>query len=679
MELAHQIQEDLFKLGYSSLNPMQEKAVAEGLLENFKTVVAAPTASGKTLLALMKIASCLGKGKKAVYVVPLRALASEKLHEFQKAFAPWNATVAMSTGDLDGSSAHLKAFDVVVVTVEKLDSLMRHDAGWLKDVGLVVVDEVHLLNDQSRGATLEVVLTKVRQAGCSLLALSATLPNAREVADWLDAKLIESKYRPTELVLGLCDSRKLYFPDSVTLVSEPAPHHLVSLALSEKQGKAQCLVFVSTRRLTQSLARELSAVTGKLLSPEERLQCAELSEKVLKALPTPTEQCRELASCLANGVAFHNAGIESKQRLLIEQGFKHLHCVKAIVCTTTLAMGVDYPASWVIVRDLKRFNGAYAEFLPALEVAQMTGRAGRPRYDKRGIAVLLCSQADLRKARDKYVLGGIEELYSKLASEPLLRTHCLGLIASGYCASFAGLYAFFKATLYAHQFKDFDALYSLVEKVVLELKGNDLVREKNGALIATPVGKRVSELYLDPLSAVSFLEFVHSKDKGEFDFLLALNNATEARPLVGVSKKEENALCEEAYAVMDDLGGFNALEKYKSAKLLNAWINEATEDDVLKNFDIPPGVLHARVKIMEWLAYSIQEMAFMLNQTESYVLAKQMRRRIRHGIKKELLSICSVRGIGRVRGRKLFKAGITTAEKLNSMSKNEVKKILAGK
>ena len=673
------MQELLLKLGYSKLNPMQEKAVAEGLLESKKTVVAAPTASGKTLVAILKISQALERKAKSVYVVPLRALASEKHREFQRVFSPWNATVGISTGDLDGSSQELKAFDVLIVTVEKLDSLLRHDAKWLDGIGLVVVDEVHLLNDQTRGATLEIVLTKVRQANCGLLALSATLPNEKDVASWLDAKLIESKYRPTELVLGLCDSKKLFFPEANLPVSEPAPHHLVSLALGEKKGKGQALVFTSTRRGTQSIARELCAVTSKFLTEEEKAECKELARKALKALPTPTEQCRELASCLEKGVAFHHAGVEGRQRLLIEDGFKHSRCIKAIACTTTLAMGIDYPASWVIVKDLKRFNGAFAEFIPALEVAQMVGRSGRPSYDERGVGVLMCSQADLNKVRDKYILGGIESLYSKLASEPVLRTHCLGLIASGYCKSFPELYAFFKATLYAHQFKGFDELYSLVEKVVLELKENDFVREKNNSLLATPVGKRVSELYLDPISAISLLAFITEKEKDEFGFLYALNNTTEARPLVSVSKKEENDLWEEAYSVMKSLDDFDALAKYKSAKLLNAWVNEATEDEVMKTFDIPPGVLHARVRIMEWLAYGVQELSFLLNKTNDYTLAKQMRRRIKHGIKKELLSVCKVKGIGRARGRKLFKAGVTTAEQLNAMGKEEVRKILSGK
>jgi helicase len=309
----------------------------------------------------------------------------------------------------------------------------------------------------------------------------------------------------------------------------------------------------------------------------------------------------------------------------------------------------------------------------------MTGRAGRPRFDPRGIAVLMCNPRDLSGVRDKYILGGLEELYSKLASEPILRTHCMGLVASGYCSSFAELHAFFKATLYAYQFKDFDELYSLVEKVVLELKQHDLIREKNNVLVATPVGKRASELYLDPLTAVSFLNFLAREKKGEFDFLLAIQNASEARPLLSVTKTEEQKLWEEAYAVMENLSDFNALEKYKSAKLLNAWINEATEDEVLQNFDIPPGVLHARVRIMDWLSYSIQELAYLQNKSEDFILSKQMRRRIRHGIKKELLSVCSVKGIGRARGRRLLNAGIKTAEQLTALPKEEVKRILREK
>src|SRR3989338_4258846 len=671
------------QLGYSTLNPLQEKALAEGLLSQDRVVVSAPTASGKTLLALMKILdNCKRTKTKALYIVPLRALASEKHDEFSAKLSPHGLSVGVATGDLDSSSEQLHSFDVIVVTSEKMDSLLRHRPKWIEQVGLVVCDEIHLLGEDGRGATLEIVLAKLLERNCKILCLSATIPNAREIADWLEAKLISSDYRPTPLHLGVFDGEKFELATGEGGKTKlDGIKGLVQHALSEKQN-AQTLVFVSTRRNAESFARELTAITAKFLSEGEKEECSWLAEKALKALGTPTSQCKALAECLKNGVAFHHAGLPSKQRRLIEIGFKKDRCVKAIVCTTTLAVGIDYPASWVVVKDLKRFNGAFAEFIPALETAQMTGRAGRPNYDLKGVCILCCSPAEKTKVKEKYVFGPIEKIHSKLSSEPVLRSHVLALIASDYCRDFKTLYSFFEKTFFAFQYVDMEELYGMIEKIVTDLKDMDFVREKGGFLLATPLGKRVSELYVDPMSAYAFVEFAKKGKQNPFDYLLALQNATESRPLLNVKQNEEAELWEELYGLLDDKeigmleNDFEAVEKFKTAKVLNAWVNEASEAQVMEKFDLPPGVLHSRVRNSEWLFYCLQEIAFLLNQTSAYRNAKILSRRVKHGVKEELLDLCRIRGIGRHRARKLWDNGVKSAEQLKAADREDVKKIV---
>ncbi|MFH1056633.1 MAG: DEAD/DEAH box helicase [Candidatus Micrarchaeota archaeon] len=668
------------QLGYSLLNPMQEKAVAEGLLSQERVVVSAPTASGKTLLAMMKILDNFKKtGTKSLYIVPLRALASEKHEEFVEKLSPHGMHVGIATGDLDSSSENLGAFDLLVVTSEKMDSLLRHNAKWIGQIGLAVCDEVHLMGDEGRGATVEIVLTKLLEKNVRLLCLSATIPNAIEMADWLEAKLIQSDYRPTPLHLGVFDGKKLELEGKTQKVE--GLQGLVEKALKEKES-AQALVFVSTRRNAEAFARELIPLASKKLGEKEKEECAWLSEKALKALGIPTEQCKALAECLKNGVAFHHAGLPSKQRRLIEIGFKKDRCLKAIVCTTTLAMGIDYPASWVIVKDLKRFNGAFSQLIPALECAQMTGRAGRPSFDKKGIGVLCCSPPEKDKVKEKYVFGPLEKIYSRLSSEPVLRSHVLALIATDYCNDFKSLYSFFKKTFFAFQYSDLEELYQLVEKIVFDLKEMDLVREKGTVLLATPIGKRISELYVDPVTGFKFAEFARKARKNDFDYIMALQNASEAKPLLSVGAKEEVQLWDELYAITDDKdvefleGDFEAVEKFKSAKVLNAWVNEASEAQVFQDFSLPPGSLHSRVFNSEWLCYAMQEISFLLNQTTAYAKAKQLRKRIKHGVKEELLDLCRIKGIGRVRARKLYDAGVKDVEELKNRPRDEVKKIL---
>ncbi len=678
----------LLKLGYDSLNPMQERALP--LLDEPRLVVSAATASGKTLLALLKIVKNHAETKsKALYIVPLRALAAEKHGEFSKSLAAFGINVGISTGDYDSSSDELAQYDVIIVTSEKLDSLLRHKSKWIAGVGLVVADEVHLLNDGRRGATLEIVLTKLKRTGAQLLCLSGTVPNGMEIANWLDAKLFQSVWRPTPLVLGVCDRKKIFFDKGFVKLAngeDRTIHDLVELAIAENAGKGQALVFASTRKNAEATALELAETTKKRLTPEEIADCAKLAERALRVLGTPTRQCKLLASCLKNGVSFHHAGIESKQRSLIEDGFKKKRCVKAIVCTTTLAMGIDYPASWVIVRDLKRFNGAFSELIPNLECQQMVGRAGRPRFDKQGVGVLVCRPSEKRTITEKYVLGPLENIYSKLASEPVLRSHVLALIAQEYCRSSAELKKFFGDSFYAFQYGDAAELYDKVERVVNELKEMDFVREKQATLLATPVGRRTAELYVDPLSAYSLLRFIDSagtKKKSVFSYLMALNSTTEALPLMTATRKEEEALWNELYALSDDFDlqaaefDAQALDKYKTSKVVDAWINEETEDAILDSFEIPPGVLHARMRNAEWLVYALQELAFMKNASTVQAAARVLARRIKHGVKEELLEICKLRGVGRVRGRRLYAAGVRTLEEFRARSKEEIKKIVA--
>ena len=188
---------------FPSLTPIQEKAVIAGLLEQDPSnyalssqLICAPTASGKTLVASMAIVNTLGKGK-AIYLVPLRALANEKYKEFKYLFENTEYKVAMSTGDMDSSSPYLSQNDLLVLTTEKLDSLMRHNVSWLSEVKLVVIDEIHLLNDASRGPTLEIVLTILKdRIQPQLIGLSATIGNPKALASWLDSKLVIDTWRP---------------------------------------------------------------------------------------------------------------------------------------------------------------------------------------------------------------------------------------------------------------------------------------------------------------------------------------------------------------------------------------------------------------------------------------------------------------------------------------------------
>lgn len=183
------------------LHPSQEKSILKGLFENNKNqIVCSPTASGKTLVAELGMLHCiLNKNKRVVYIVPLKALASEKFKEF-KDFYGEKIKVRLSIGELQTEKYNYD-YDLLIVTAEKLDSLIRHDKSILENIGLVIADEIHLLNDEKRGPTLEVLLSifKAKYSRIRIIGLSATIGNAKEIAQWLKADLIEDNWRPVEL------------------------------------------------------------------------------------------------------------------------------------------------------------------------------------------------------------------------------------------------------------------------------------------------------------------------------------------------------------------------------------------------------------------------------------------------------------------------------------------------
>ena len=191
------ISEVLAARGYPSLNPTQTKAVEAGLLSDGSNfVVASPTASGKTVIGELAVIDTVKRGKKGVYLVPLRSLGAEKKDDFAK-YTQYK--LALKTGDYDSNEEKLRDYEIIVSTYEKWDSILRHRADWLASVGCVVADEGHMLTDGSSGATFEVLLTRMTQLMVIVVILSAVLRNVKDIAKWLHARNMESTWRPTPL------------------------------------------------------------------------------------------------------------------------------------------------------------------------------------------------------------------------------------------------------------------------------------------------------------------------------------------------------------------------------------------------------------------------------------------------------------------------------------------------
>jgi len=196
--------ESIRKSGIDELRPGQEKAIHAGLLDGKNLLVCTPTASGKTLIAELCATKAILEGRgKAIYICPLKALASEKYRDMKERYKG-QFNIAIAIGNMDSKDSYLSDYDMIICTSEKLDSLMRHHSPWLRQVAVVIIDEIHLLNDAGRGPTLEIIITILSQMkNIQIIGLSATIGNEKELAGWLNANLIHDEWRPVKLHKGI--------------------------------------------------------------------------------------------------------------------------------------------------------------------------------------------------------------------------------------------------------------------------------------------------------------------------------------------------------------------------------------------------------------------------------------------------------------------------------------------
>lgn len=662
--------------GIEELYPPQEKAIKSGLLEGENLVLSMPTAGGKTLVAELAMLNTVLQGGKVVYLVPLRAIASEKYAEMKEKYSDL-AKIGISTGEFDSKGASLGEHDIIILTVEKMDSLMRHSPAWLKNINLAVIDEVHLMDSSKRGPTLEIVITKLKELDPQFLALSATIENSDQLSRWMDAELIESDFRPVDLSTGVFVDGEVSFKQKEDYkVEQVITSPSVTLALDIVKQGAQSLVFVNTRR---SAAKEAELVGKKmydLLSTKEKKELNKVSDKILNVLDKPTSQCKRLARCVRKGTAFHHAGLHSKQRSLIEDNYKS-KLIKTISATPTLAAGVNLPGKRVIVRDYRRYGGYGLKPIPVLEIHQMFGRAGRPKFDKEGEAVLIAkNMPEFEELWEQYIEGEPEPITSKLGVEPILRMHVLGLISECPITK-DKLFDFFQSTFYAHQYGNIQRISSMLDSVLDNLfEWNFIDYDHRNKFKTTKVGQRVAQLYIDPYTAHDLIELLSTELPDHMVLLTILSDTAEMRPLRGVRSSEETEIYEqfEKYDLEEE-----QLKAFKNALVFFEWMNEATDDKIYEKYNIPPGTLRTKLNIADWLLYACSEVAKIKKRRKLVPKINALRKRLKYGVKKELLPLVRVRDIGRVRARKLYSAGIKNIKDIQKASEKKIRKSIGKK
>jgi helicase len=665
----------LGSLGYDSLYPPQEKALAAGILDGKSTLVTTPTASGKTLVAMTAIAKALQRGKKAVYLTPLRALASEKAADI-KALEGIDLgmgrppKVMVSTSDYDSSGKELAFADVIVLTNEKMDTLFRHGVEWLGDVGLFVSDEVHLIGDRERGPTLEMMLTRVRKLypDAQIVALSATVSNADEIADWLGCELVESNWRPTKLVEGVYDYGSVRMSDGKTFRVQAGTTPSVDLAIDALDNGGQALIFAETRKRASSLAAKAAEGVYKRLDKAAKELAAKASSDILDK-GDDAELTRTLSQLVAKGVAFHHAGLAPSSRRIVEESFK-AGIVKVLTATPTLAAGVNLPARRVVVASILRYDAEYGGNIPisVMEYKQLCGRAGRPKYDTAGEAIIVSETTRAEEIYDHYVLGTPEPLRSQLAGERAIRFHLLSTVSSVPGMKKPEILDVFASTLFARQYRSATVEFK-VESALEYLESEELIKSVNGRYIATEFGKRTSLLYIDPQTAVGFRDALDRLEKGRkkraLGFLHLITQSQDFYPKLSLRKKDHDEVSLLLQERRDELlYDVSEYECSRSFWALAEWLEEAGDRALGDRVGVEPGDMHRMVETGEWLAYSLYEVAKLMGREDALAELHALRTRIRYGIKEELMPLVALEGVGRVRARALYSAGLTDVSKI---------------
>ena len=683
LPIDERVKEIIKRRGIQKLNPPQTEAVQKGLLNDKPLLIVSPTASGKTLMAeLGMISHLLNKGGKVVYVTPLRALTNEKYMTF-KDWEQLGFKVAMTSGDYDTDDYWLKDYDIIVATYEKLDSLWRHNADWLKEVDYFILDEFHYMNDSERGPVVESVAIRAKRKGI-VLALSATIGNYVEIAKWLKADVVATNWRPVPLKEGVIYSGKkkdyiiTYKDGSSRKVYGECPIVAYTLDIVSKDG--QVLVFRSSRKYAESTAVKISQYMNFVKLDDKKLR--EVAQRIKEVEDAGSNEKEALSNLILRGVAYHHAGLSKGLRDIIEEAFRE-RVIKVIVATPTLAAGVNLPARAVVIGDIHRFNRkviGFTDYISVMEYKQMSGRAGRPGYDQYGESVIVVRNRDeVDRVWQRYLNSDVEPLESKLGSESAFYSFILSIIASEQGVTEKTLNDYVQDTLLPRELAK-----KYFKQAINWLLHNDFVAQEGEKYVLTKFGRRISDLYLNPFTAVTIKDALTKNEKGCVIAYFHLLAYTPDGPLVSVSKAEEDVLLNELDCELfveepyDEYEFSNYLSALKVAFIMRDWIEEVDEDTILGKYGIGSGDLRAIIDTMDWLTYSAYHVASVLELEEHKEVLEKLHLRVKDGIKEELIPLVKVSGIGRVRARLLYSHGIKTPEDI-VMNPEKVKQLLGPK
>jgi len=695
----------LIELGYDELTEVQRLAIESGLFENRSILVSAPTNTGKTFIGELAIlvASTRKVAPKSFFLVPLKALAEEKFEDFQTKYAKWGLRIAISTHDRTEFDDELAEYDVVIATYEKFNALLIRRPALLGEVGLVIIDELQNLGDESRGLQIEALLTTllISPNRPQIIGLSATIPNASDMANWLEATLVETNKRDVELREGILFIGKdpisflgnhlengdfIYREFNTEKIGVEQKLNINTVAqISELSKSEQSLIFVDTQRNAENIA--LKVASGLPATSETNAFIEELDSRV-----EATPSTRILKRTLQNGVAFHHAGLLPEERGIIEDGFRNGQ-IRVVCATTTLGAGVNTPAKNVALLSHQTYD---KRNILTRDYKNMVGRAGRFRAkDNFGRSVLFAgSEKEIEMLWKEYVIAKPEPVKSQIPSGRRLDCSMLGLLTSGVCSTIEELMSFLKKTFYGYIFykkatKDIQEQFdTAIRQVIFKLKKNGFIEVKNDKVSVTELGRRCAEELLSPDTILLFYETLRRfedsiKQTKEFDklaegfihlsccspdatpsLLFSPRSVPEIEELQAIWKVSRDSFF---YEPNQDL----FLKSLRTTRMLMRWIDGVLFSELYGY--APHGIIKRDAENISWILKGLSrltEKPLFDFGTEFQEFIRILADRVYYGVPSDAVPIMKLRipAVHRNRAIRLAKAGFKTIDDLINAS-----------
>ena len=637
-----------------NLFPSQAQLLEKGYLNSSSNwLICAPTGSGKTLMGEWALEQSVNKGYLAAYLAPLKAIVDERMEDWGKKFP--QLEIGLYTGETTRSLKHSTptSESILLFTPEKLASYLQNwkkNLYWLAKLDTVVIDEIHLLGDPHRGATLESLIGRLQRVNpfIRIIGLSGTLSNGEEIANWMKAQLFTTEWRPIPIKHRISRFKRVSDKQEILLEE-------VQTTLTEK-GKV--LVFVNSRRRSEQLV-------------------SWLREHDIKA-------------------DYNHAGLDRSHRTRTQLEMRQGE-LDVMVSTSTLEMGVNFPARKVIIYDAYGFDGERFSPLSIQRYRQSAGRAGRAGYDEYGESVLLLP--NWHRDGELYLTADPEPVRSSLFSTQNLFREILTEVAGRLSISEEHLEInFADRTLWRKQ--DGQHNLSLFVKHLV-LAGLIKEKEKNDKVYLSPtsLGRITAQMSLSPQTAGLLADFFKDyNDPTEYDLLLISCLTQEVTPKLGFNFEEidqmADVLLEVPSTLLDSKSEWfltpgrhinekKLLSAIKCATLLYQHIQGETLESLAENYDCYPADLHLLKTHIGWILDAAPRIFSVLSITKTHIeeekekgeknqpthsphehIAHALKQMVEYGIPRHALGLVAIKGIGAKRAQALIGKGICTQKQL---------------